>query len=126
MVHPPGPGAKPFDDGAWPIRSRENQSGRPRTPIIAPAANALSHQVDEYLAAGMDAHVAKPIEAERVHAALQSAPAPAAPSPVVITGPTPGETNRSSYPIPVDKFCHLAPLKTPALRHVLMIVRARG
>ena len=59
------------------IRSRENQSGRPRTPIIALTANAMSHQVEEYLAAGMDAHVAKPIEAERLYAALQSALAPA-------------------------------------------------
>ena len=54
------------------IRSREQQTGRPRTPIIALTANAMSHQVEEYLAAGMDAHVAKPIEAARLFAALQS------------------------------------------------------
>jgi CheY-like chemotaxis protein len=67
------------------IRSREKLSGRPRTPIIALTANAMSHQVGEYLAAGMDAHVAKPIEAERLYAALQSALAPAedAPSPAI-------------------------------------------
>jgi signal transduction histidine kinase/ActR/RegA family two-component response regulator len=70
----------PMMDGptaARSIRSREKESGRPRTPIIALTANAMSHQVDDYLAAGMDAHVAKPIEAERLYAALQSALAPA-------------------------------------------------
>ena len=47
--------------------------GRARTPIIALTANAMAHQVGEYLDAGMDAHVAKPIEAGRLFAALQEA-----------------------------------------------------
>jgi len=59
-------------DAARAIRRREAQSGRRRTPIIALTANAMSHQVETYLAAGMDAHVAKPIEAARLFAALQS------------------------------------------------------
>jgi PAS domain S-box-containing protein len=44
------------------IRSREVELGRPRTPIIALTANAMSGQVAEYLANGMDACVTKPIE----------------------------------------------------------------
>ncbi len=44
------------------IRSREAQTGRRRTPIIALSANALSHQITAYTCAGMDAHVAKPID----------------------------------------------------------------
>jgi two-component system, sensor histidine kinase len=55
------------------IRELERQSGRHRTPIIALTANAMSHHVADYLAAGMDDHVAKPIEAVRLFQALQSA-----------------------------------------------------
>ncbi len=55
------------------IRIREIATGRRRTPIIALTANAMAHQVGEYLAAGMDDHVAKPIEALRLFEALQRA-----------------------------------------------------
>jgi signal transduction histidine kinase/ActR/RegA family two-component response regulator len=55
------------------IRVLEAQTGRRRTPIIALTANAMSHHVAEYLAAGMDDHVAKPIEASRLFQALQAA-----------------------------------------------------
>ena len=53
------------------IRLEEASRSRPRTPIIALSANALHHQVDEYLAAGVDAHVAKPIELAALQAALE-------------------------------------------------------
>ena len=52
------------------IRAREAETGRMRTPIVALTANAMSHQVEQYLAAGMDSHVAKPIEAAALFAAL--------------------------------------------------------
>lgn len=52
------------------IRSAEAQTGRARTPIIALSANAMTHQVRDYLAAGMDAHVPKPIEIARLQAVL--------------------------------------------------------
>jgi CheY-like chemotaxis protein len=55
------------------IRELERLTGRARTPIIALTANAMSHHVADYLAAGMDDHVAKPIEASRLFQALQSA-----------------------------------------------------
>jgi signal transduction histidine kinase/CheY-like chemotaxis protein len=55
------------------IRAREAELGRPRTAIIALSANAMSHQIREYREAGMDAHVAKPIEAARLFEALQAA-----------------------------------------------------
>jgi signal transduction histidine kinase/CheY-like chemotaxis protein len=57
----------PVMDGptaARAIRAEEAATGRPRTPIIALTANAMSHQVAEYVAAGMDGFVAKPIEAQ--------------------------------------------------------------
>ncbi len=52
------------------IREGEAASGRRRTPIVALTANALTHQVEEYLAAGMDAHVAKPIEIAKLYDAI--------------------------------------------------------
>jgi signal transduction histidine kinase/CheY-like chemotaxis protein len=45
------------------IRQLEASSGRPAVPIIALTANVLAHQVAAYRQAGMDAHVAKPIDA---------------------------------------------------------------
>ena len=55
------------------IREAEAAMGRARTPIIALTANAMSHQIELCRAAGMDGHVAKPIEAARLFAALESA-----------------------------------------------------
>jgi signal transduction histidine kinase/AmiR/NasT family two-component response regulator len=55
------------------IRKAEADSGRIRTPIIALSANAMAHQVKEYMAAGMDGHVSKPIELDKLHAALEAA-----------------------------------------------------
>jgi CheY-like chemotaxis protein/anti-sigma regulatory factor (Ser/Thr protein kinase) len=55
------------------IRAAEARSGRPRTPIIAVSANAMAHHVKEYLAAGMDGHVAKPIELVKLHSAIEAA-----------------------------------------------------
>jgi len=55
------------------IRNEEAASGRPRTPIIEVSANAMPHHAREYLAAGMDAHVAKPIELAKLHAAIEGA-----------------------------------------------------
>jgi len=55
------------------IRERELAQRRRRTPIIALTANAMTHQVKEYLAAGMDGFVAKPIQIERLFAALEAA-----------------------------------------------------
>ena len=40
---------------------------------MALTANALSHQVEEYLAAGMDGHVAKPIEISKLYEAISRA-----------------------------------------------------
>jgi signal transduction histidine kinase/CheY-like chemotaxis protein len=66
----------PVMDGitaAREIRQAERESRRARTPIIALTANALNHQVEEYLAAGMDGHVAKPIEIAKLYEAISAA-----------------------------------------------------
>jgi glucokinase len=44
------------------IRQREIATGRARTPIIALTANVMTHQINEYLAVGMDACVGKPLQ----------------------------------------------------------------
>ncbi len=65
----------PVMDGitaASTIREAERTGGRRRTPIIALTANALTHQVEEYLAVGMDAHVAKPIEVAKLYDAISA------------------------------------------------------
>jgi signal transduction histidine kinase/AmiR/NasT family two-component response regulator len=52
------------------IRAREAETGRARTPIVALTANAMPHQVEEYLDAGMDGHVSKPIDAGELYGVL--------------------------------------------------------
>jgi len=71
----------PVMDGiaaAKAIRAAELAERRLRTPILALTANALVHQVEEYLAAGMDGHVAKPIEISKLYDAMNRVLAPAA------------------------------------------------
>jgi signal transduction histidine kinase/ActR/RegA family two-component response regulator len=60
-------------DAARLIRDLEAAEDRRRTPIVALTANALTPQVDEYLAAGMDDHVAKPIEIAKLYEAISGA-----------------------------------------------------
>jgi len=61
------------------IRAREAAEGLARTPILAVTANAMSHQVAEYLAAGMDGIVAKPIQFNDLVSAITAARAQGAP-----------------------------------------------
>ena len=60
-------------DAAREIRELERAEGRRRTPIVALTANALTYQVEEYMAAGMDDHVAKPIEIAKLYEAISNA-----------------------------------------------------
>ena len=55
---------------AQAIRAHEASRGLEPVPIIALSANAMSHQVDSYLAAGMSAHVAKPIDAAQLFSTI--------------------------------------------------------
>jgi signal transduction histidine kinase/CheY-like chemotaxis protein len=52
------------------IRTEERACARARTPIIALTANAMDHQKHDYLAAGLDAHVSKPIDVAVLFAAI--------------------------------------------------------
>jgi signal transduction histidine kinase/CheY-like chemotaxis protein len=60
------------------IRDRERARGLPHTPIIAVTANAMTHQLTEYEAAGMDRIVSKPIDAAALFAAIEQVLAPVA------------------------------------------------
>ncbi len=55
------------------IRTLESDAGRSKTPIVAVTANAMPHQREEYLAAGMDDHVGKPIQPKRLYQAMREA-----------------------------------------------------
>jgi len=59
------------------IRLLELDEQRDKTPIVAVTANAMPHQRKEYLAAGMDDHVAKPIQPQRLYKAMKDAIKPA-------------------------------------------------
>jgi CheY-like chemotaxis protein len=60
-------------EAAAQIRRREAETGRRRTPIVALTANAMSHQVRQYMSLGMDGHVAKPVEVTALYAELSRA-----------------------------------------------------
>jgi CheY-like chemotaxis protein len=64
-------------EAARTIRSLEISENRKRIPIVAVTANALVHQVEGYMAAGMDGHVAKPIEVTKLYDAIETAVAAA-------------------------------------------------
>jgi signal transduction histidine kinase/ActR/RegA family two-component response regulator len=60
-------------DAVRAIRALEAERGGPPTPILALSANVMHHQIEEYLAAGMNGFVAKPIEMAALIAAIERA-----------------------------------------------------
>ncbi|HEY2658759.1 MAG TPA: response regulator [Caulobacteraceae bacterium] len=60
-------------DATREIRRREVELGLAATPIIALTSNVLQHQVAECLDAGMDGHLAKPIQIDKLFATLLAA-----------------------------------------------------
>jgi signal transduction histidine kinase/ActR/RegA family two-component response regulator len=59
------------------IRAAEGPSGRPRSPIIALTADVMSHHVENYRRAGVDAVVAKPIQFAELAQTMRSLLEPA-------------------------------------------------
>ena len=55
------------------MRAKEAREDRPRTPILALTANTLDHHLLEYAEAGMDGHVAKPVQISSLYAAIATA-----------------------------------------------------
>jgi signal transduction histidine kinase/CheY-like chemotaxis protein len=60
-------------EAASAIRRRERETGRARIPIVAVTANAMTHQLNEYEAAGMDGMVPKPIDVTALFNAMEEA-----------------------------------------------------
>lgn len=60
-------------DATRAIRSMEREQGLARTPILALTANVMTHQLESYVSAGMDGHVAKPIDAAVLYVAMEAA-----------------------------------------------------
>ncbi len=60
-------------DAARAIRTLEAERGLRRTPILAVSANVMPGQIHDYIAAGMDGVVAKPIEMAVLVAAIETA-----------------------------------------------------
>jgi signal transduction histidine kinase/CheY-like chemotaxis protein len=55
------------------IRKLEAAGDRERTPIIALTANVMPHQIEFYRQAGMDGHIAKPIDAAVLFRTMEDA-----------------------------------------------------
>jgi signal transduction histidine kinase/NO-binding membrane sensor protein with MHYT domain len=55
------------------IRRFEERQGRHRTPIVALTANVMPHQIDDYLLAGMDGVVGKPIDLTDLYSKIEQA-----------------------------------------------------
>ena len=53
------------------MRRMEREQGLARTPVAALTANAMAHHVEQYLSAGMDDFVEKPIRVEKLLACIQ-------------------------------------------------------
>ena len=57
-------------DAARAIRSLDREDAR-RVPIVAMTANAFQDDIQQSRNAGMNEHLAKPIEPEKIHQAIQ-------------------------------------------------------
>jgi len=75
---------------AWRLRERERRDGR-HLPILALTANAMTHDRAQCLEAGMDDHLAKPLDPQTLYDRLERWTAPrrssAAPAPAPAPAP---------------------------------------
>ncbi|MBA2356361.1 MAG: response regulator [Acidobacteria bacterium] len=74
------PGMSGFEATAG-IRDRERHEGLPRLPIIAMTAHAMASDVQRCYQAGMDGHIAKPVNVNDLAAVVSRQVAKAAPAP---------------------------------------------
>jgi CheY-like chemotaxis protein len=63
----------PRKDGVTALAEIQALAGQAMPPALAVTANAMTHDIDAYLAAGFDACVSKPIRQDRLAAAIAGA-----------------------------------------------------
>lgn len=54
------------------IRAEEDAQGRPHIPAVAVTANALKHQLDDYILGGFDTHIAKPFRRQELISTIEA------------------------------------------------------
>ncbi len=54
-----------FLEGRQPLRTLDREDAK-KVPIIAMSANAFTEDIERCIEAGMNAHIAKPIETEKM------------------------------------------------------------
>lgn len=54
------------------IRAEEARAGRPHIPAVAVTANALKHQLDDYILGGFDTHIAKPFRRQELISTIEA------------------------------------------------------
>ncbi|MEN9892345.1 MAG: hypothetical protein RLY78_2640, partial [Pseudomonadota bacterium] len=107
----------PVMDGLSATREIRQLPAHVRTPILAMTANAFGDDRQACLAAGMDDHLAKPVDPERLYAMLKRwlparegvlaalpAPRPLAESPTAAEGAH--DADPAGWPTPVERLRH--------------------
>lgn len=90
-------------DGLATTAELRRQSGDgPRTPIIALTANVMSDRVEAFRQAGMDDHLAKPIQRSALLAKVEQWVTPPSAAPVEVASPGPAGFDRETFEEVVD------------------------
>lgn len=110
----------PVMDGLTATRQLRQNSAWAQLPVLAMTANAMSRDRDQCLAAGMNGHLAKPIDPDELFASLLQWIAPRAPAPAIPGEPAPPTALPSEATGGHDPLRHIEGLDMAAgLRRVL-------